>query len=156
MVFFRQIRRLAYLVVLLVFAFFQMGNSGVARRTFEFFTYEGTPVVEDRMLRVFPSREQTVKSYVEELILGPVSVDLAPLVTKGVKLRSFMYRDKTVYADFSGDAALPVQGGRPLFESFLVLNRNIRRNFRSVAGIRLFINGNEIFFDEFEKIFGAD
>jgi hypothetical protein len=156
-VFFKQIRRLCYLAVLAGFAFFEMGHTGLAWRTFEFFTYDsGRPVVEDRMLHKASSVELNIKNYVEELILGPVSVDFAPLVTKGTKLRSFMYRNNTVYADFSGDAVLPVPGGQPLDESFLTLNRCIRRNFRSVSGVKLFVNGNEVFFTEFEKIFGTD
>jgi hypothetical protein len=156
MVFFMQIRRLVYLAALMVFAFFELSHSGMARRTFEFCTYGGDPVVEDRMLHKSSSPELDIKQYVEELILGPVSVDSAPLVTKGTKLRSFMYRDKTVYADLSGDAALPVHNGQPLFDGFLGLNRNIRRNFHAVSDVRLFVNGNEVFFGEFEKIFGPD
>ncbi|MDR2073283.1 MAG: GerMN domain-containing protein [Spirochaetaceae bacterium] len=157
MVFFKQIRRLAYLVMLLAFAFFELLHSGLTRRTFEFPALEnGKLVVEDRMLRKAGSLEQNIKNYVEELILGPVSVTCVPLLTKGVKLQAFMYRDGTVYADFSGDAALPVQGGAPLFESFLALNRGIRRNFRSISDVKLFVNGNEVFFSEFDRIFGPD
>ena len=157
MVFFRQIRRLAYLVVITVFAFIEMGRSGLSRRTFEFFSFEDNrSVVEDRMLRKTVSLESEIRAYVEELILGPVSLDFAPLLTKGTKLRSFMYRNGTVYADFSGDAVLPIQGGRPLFDGFLALNQGIRRNFPSVSGVKLFVNGNEVFFGEFSRIFTAE
>jgi hypothetical protein len=157
LVFFKQIRRLAYLVALTVFAYFELIHSGMARRTFEFSTFDGgKPMAEDRMLHKAASREMDIRQYLEELVLGPVSVDLAPLLPPETKLRSFMYRDGTVYADFSGDAALPVQGGLPLLDSFLALNRGIRRNFRSVSDVKLFINGNEVFFSEFEKIFDSD
>ncbi|MCL1928653.1 MAG: GerMN domain-containing protein [Treponema sp.] len=157
MVFFKQIRRLAYLVVLTVFAFIEMGHSGLSRRTFEFFSYENNrSVVEDRMLHKASSREANIKSYVEELILGPVSLDFAPLLTKGTKLRSFMYRNRVVYADFSREAALPIQGGKPLFDSFLTLNQGIRRNFSEVSDVKLFVNGNEVFFGEFSKFFSAE
>jgi hypothetical protein len=147
---------LACLAVLAVFAFIQFSRSGLARRTFEFSSFDGNPVVEDRMLRKGLSREQDIRYYIEELILGPVSVDFAPLITKGTKLASFMYRDRTVYADFSSGAILPVRGGRPLFDSFLAVNRGIRRNFHDVKDVKLFIEGREAFFDEFQKIFGAD
>ena len=157
MAFFKQIRRLAYLVVLTVFAFIEMGRSGLSRRTFEFFVYDsGRSVVEDRMLRKTSSRENDIKTYVEELVLGPVSLDYAPLVTKETKLRSFMYRDRTVYADFSREAALPVTGGMPLQDSFLTLNQGIRRNFSEVSGVKFFVNGNEVFFGEFSKFFSAE
>jgi len=155
---FRIIRRLAYLVILTVFAFIELGRSGLVRRTFEFSTFDkGKTVVEDRMFRKTASLEGDIKAYVEELILGPVSVDFSPLVTKGTKLKSFMYRNGTVYADFSGDAALSIPGGsRTLFDNFLTINEGIRRNFRQVLDVKLFINGNEVFFEEFSKIFGAD
>jgi spore germination protein GerM len=153
-VFFKQIRRLAYLIVLTVFAFIEMGRSGLSRRTFEFFTYDNNrSVVEDRMLHTASSKEADIKSYVEELILGPVSLDFAPLLIKGTKLRSFMYRNGVVYADFSREAALPIQGGKPIFDNFLTLNQGIRRNFSGVSDVKLFVNGNEVFFGEFSKIF---
>ncbi|MDR2313249.1 MAG: GerMN domain-containing protein [Spirochaetaceae bacterium] len=155
--FFKQIRRLAYLAALLGYTFFELLHSGLTRRTFEFPALaNGELVVEDRMLYKADSLEQNIKNYVEELILGPISITCAPLLTKGVKLQSFMYRDGTVYADFSGDAALPVQGGAPLFESFLALNRGIRRNFHSISNVKLFVNGNEVFFSEFDRIFGPN
>ena len=134
-----------------------MGRSGLSRRTFEFFTYDNNhSVVEARMLRNTASLEDDIKIYIKELILGPVSLDFAPLVTKGTQLRSFMYRNGTVYADFSKEAALPVLGGKPLFDSFLTLNQGIRRNFRSVSDVKLFVNGNEVFFGEFSKFFSAE
>jgi spore germination protein GerM len=149
-----QIRRLAYLAGLTIFAFIELGRSSLSRRTFEFFTYDNNrSVVEDRMLHRTSSAEKDIKSYVEELILGPVSLDSAPLLASGTKLRSFMYRDNTVYADFSKEAVLPVYGGKPLFDSFLALNQGIRRNFDSVSDVKLFVNGNEIFFGEFSKFF---
>ena len=157
MVLFRQIRRFAYLAVITVFAFIEMNHFGLARRTFEFFPYDNTnSVVEDRMLHKTGSKEKDIKSYVEELVLGPVSLDFAPLLTKGTKLRSFMYRDGTVYADFSREAALPVWGGRSLFEGFLTFNKGIRRNFSYVSDVKLFINGNEVFFGEFSKNFTSE
>jgi len=157
LVLFRIIRRLAYLIVLTVFAVLELGRSGLVRRTFEFSTFDsGKPVVEDRMFRKAASLEGDIKAYVEELILGPVSVDFSPLVTKGTKLNSFMYRNGTVYADFSGDAVLLIPGGLPLFDNFLKINQGIRRNFRKVSDVKLFIAGNEVFFEEFSKIFGPE
>jgi hypothetical protein len=154
---FKQIRRLAYVVFIAVFALIEAGNSGMVRRTFEFYTYDSKkPVVEDRMFRKSSSIEGDIKAYVEEVALGPVSVDFAPLVPKGTKLESFMYRDGTVYASFSEEAALSIPGGKSIFNNFLLINQGIRRNFRKVSAVKLFISGNEVFFNEFSRIFGAD
>jgi len=146
-----------YLVVITVFAFMELDKGGLVRHTFEYFAYDdGRSVVEDRMLNKTGSEEGDIKAYIEELVMGPVSVDFAPLLTKGTKLHSFMFRDGTVFADFSRDAVFPVQGGRPLFDSFVALNQGIRRNFPSVSDVKIFVNGNEVFFGEFSKIFGGD
>ena len=157
MITFKQIRRLTYLVILLGFAIFQLATSGLVRRTFEFYAYDDQrSVIEERMLHKTPLPEASIRAYIEELVLGPVSVDLAPLVTAGTRLRAFMYRDGVVYADFTPDAIHPVQGGRPLFDGFLAINQGIRRNFRQVSDVKLFVFGNEVFFEEFEKFFGAE
>jgi len=154
---FKQVRRLAYLVIITVFAFSELDHSGLSRRTFEFFAFDdGRSVVEDRMLHDTGTEEGDVRAYVEELLMGPVSVDFAPLLTKGTKLSSFMFRDGTVFADFSRDAVFPVPGGRPLLDGFLAMNQGIRRNFPAVSDVKFFISGNEIFFGEFSKIFGAE
>jgi hypothetical protein len=63
-----------------------------------------------------------------------------------------MYRDGVVYADLSEAALFPLEGG-DLFRSFLTLNEGIRRNFSFVRGVKIFIGGNEVFFNEFREIF---
>jgi len=142
------------LIVLIVFAIIDISRSGLARHTFEFFAFDDKrPVVEDRMLYKSGSVEADIKFYIEELIMGPVSVDLAPLVTRGTTLRAFIFREGTVYADLSREAVHPVPGGRPLFDGFLAINQGIRRNFNAVSDVKLFIHGNEVFFEEFEQIF---
>jgi spore germination protein GerM len=157
MALFKIIRRFAYLVILTVFAFIDMGRAGLSRRTFEFFAYDDhRSVAEARMLHTMSSEADDIEAYIKELILGPVSVDFAPLLTKGTQLRSFIYRDGVVYADFTREAALQVEGGRSLFDGFLALNQGIRRNFEGVSDVKLFVNGNEVFFGEFSKIFSGE
>jgi len=153
---FKQIRRFLYLVALVVFAGFEIFRSGLVRRTFVFYTFDrGRTVVEDRMLPRSASREQDITRYVEEILLGPVSVDLAPLLTQGTKLRSLMYRDGTVFADFSRLAAAPVFNAKTdVLSGLTALNEEIRRNFPYVNDVKLFIEGNEAFFEEFAEIFG--
>jgi len=152
---FKQFRRLSYLAILAGFALFWIFSSKMVRRTFVFYTYDrGGVSVEDRMLPKTGVPERDIARYVEEALLGPVSLDLSPLVTKGTKLRSFMLRGGTVYADLSEDAALPVDGAKTdVFTGLAALNRGIRRNFPSVSDVKLFIDGNEVFFKEFADIF---
>jgi hypothetical protein len=146
-------RRFSYLVLIALLAFIEFFSAGLVRRTFLFYSVlEGTTVVEDRMLRRSSSKETDIRRYVDEVLLGPVSPDLVLLFPRETRLRSLMLRDGVVYADFTQNAAVPPEGV-DLFRSFLTLNEGIRRNFSSVKDVKLFIGGNEIFFNEFRGFF---
>ena len=150
----RKNRRLSYLIVLSLFALGEFLLSGLARRTIVFYSsIEGKTVVEDRMIRRSGDRETDVRRYVDEVLLGPSSPDLDPLFFRGTRLESFMLRDAVVFADLSELAALPIEGDWDVFRSLLTLNEGIRRNFSYVGNVRLFIGGNEVFFEEFRRIF---
>ena len=147
-------RRLMYLVVLCLVALGEFFYSGLARRTFVFYTnIDGNVVVEGRLLRRSEERETDIRRYVDEALLGPVSPDLAPLFSRESRLHSFMYREGVVYADLTEPAALPPPEGGSIFRSLLTLNEGLRRNFSHIKDVRLFIGGNEVFFEEFRRIF---
>jgi hypothetical protein len=150
-------RRFIYLVALSLFALADFLFSGLVRRTFVFYSnIDGNPVVEDRMLRRSGGRsgdrETDIRRYMDEVLLGPVSPDSALLFPRETRLHAFMYRDAAVYADLSEVAALPSDGD--VFRNLLTLNEGIRRNFSYVKDVKLFIGGNEVFFNEFHGIFG--
>jgi hypothetical protein len=147
-------RRLMYLALVSLFALGDFIFSGLVRRTIVFYSnINGNPVVEDRMLRRSGDRETDIRRYMDEVLLGPVSPDSAPLFPRETRLHAFMYRDAAAYADLSDAAALPYEGGS-VFRSLLTLNEGIRRNFSYVKDVKLFIGGNEVFFEEFRGIFG--
>ena len=147
-------RRLTYLAILSLFALCEYFYLGLVRRTYIFYTnMEGNTEVEDRMLHRSYSRETDIRYYVDEVLLGPVSPDLAPLFPRDTRLNSFMLRDDVVYADLTESAALPIPDGSDVFRSLLTLNEGLRRNFPYVKNVRLFIGGNEVFFNEFYEIF---
>ena len=148
----RKNRRFLFLLIILLVALGDFLHLGLVRRTFVFYTnIEGNTVVEDRMLRRSGNRETDIRRYVDEVLLGPVSPDLAPLFPRETRLQSFMYREAVVYADLSESAALPLPGG-DVFRSLLTLNEGIRRNFSYIKNVRLYIGGNEVFFEEFSGI----
>jgi hypothetical protein len=147
-------RRLFYLALISLFALGELLFSGLVRRTFVFYSnIEGNTVVEERMFRRSPNRETGIRRYVDEVLLGPVAPDSAPLFPRETRLHSFMYREAVVYADLSESAALPLPEGGNVFRSLLTLNEGVRRNFPYVKNVRLFIGGNEVFFEEFRGIF---
>jgi len=147
-------RRLFYLVLIGLFALGEFLLSGLVRRTFLFYSdIGGYSVIEDRMIRQSSNRETDIRRYVDEVLLGPASPESAPLFPRETRLNSFMFRDGVVYTDLSETAALPVSGTGDVFRSLLTLNQGIRRNFPQVKDVRLFIGGNEVFFEEFRGIF---
>ncbi|MDR0487745.1 MAG: GerMN domain-containing protein [Treponema sp.] len=144
-------RRLLGLVLLGLAAVTEFFILGLARRTFVFYNVSGGVVVEDRMLKRSPSREVNITRYLGETLLGPAAPDLAPLFPRGTTLKSALYRDGVVYADFSADAALPpVEGGRVL-DNFRTLYAGILRNFPFVREVRFFIDGNAAYDGEFRQ-----
>ena len=151
----KKVRRTIYLVLLGAIALTECLYLGLARRTFVFYTIrEGYMVVEDRMLRRSGDPETDIRRYIEEALLGPVSPDSAPLFPRETRLYSLMYREAVVYADLTESAALPPMEGGSVFRSLLTLNEGVRRNFPYTKNVRLFIGGNEVFFEEFHGIFG--
>jgi hypothetical protein len=104
------------------------------------------------MLKRSSSRETDIRRYIEEVLLGPVSPDSAFLFPRETRLHSLMYRDGVVYADLSASAALPSPDGRGCFENLYTLYKGIRRNFSFVKDVRLFIEGNQVYPGEFQKL----
>ena len=96
-----------------------------------------------------------MRRYVEEALLGPISPDSALLFPRETRLHSFMFRDSTVYADLTESAIFPMDGNDSTYNNLLTLNEGIRRNFSNVKDVRLFIGGNEVFFEDFRG-FSAD
>jgi hypothetical protein len=101
------------------------------------------------MLKRSPTREIDIIRYTEETLLGPVSPDLLPLFPRGTRLKSLLYRDGVVFADFSADALLAPQEGGDVLNNFRTLKQGILRNFSSVREVRFFIDGQTAFYDEF-------
>jgi hypothetical protein len=66
-------------------------------------------------------------------------------------LRSLLYRDGTVYADLSEDAALPAAEGGEVFSNLKTLRDGINRNFPFVGEVRFFIAGNPAYGDELRQ-----
>ncbi|MDR0312460.1 MAG: GerMN domain-containing protein [Treponema sp.] len=153
------IKRNRYLVFLALISLIALGEYlylGLVRRTFVFYSaLEGATIVEDRLLRRSNSPETDIRRYTEEALLGPVSPEASLLFPRETRLQSLIFRDGVVYADFSEESALALgsPGVETVFTSFLTLYEGIMRNFSSVKDVRLFIGGNEIFFNEFRAIF---
>jgi hypothetical protein len=152
----KALRRFLYLCLLGILAFTEFLILGLARRTFVFYSIDnGTPVVEDRMVSKTGSRESDVAHYVEEALLGSVSLDSALLFPKGTRLESLLFRDGVIYANLSESAALPPLEGMDVFDGLYTLYGGIKRNFPFVREVRLFIAGHEAYSEKFREIFAG-
>jgi hypothetical protein len=147
--------RFACLCVLVILAFADFLLLGLVRRTFVFYSIGNhEPVAEDRMVAKTGSRENDIRRYVEEALLGPVSLDSALLFPRGTRLASLLYRDGVVYANLSEAAALSVPDGPGVFAALSVLCGGVKRNFSYVEDVRLFIAGHEAYPEKFRELFG--
>ena len=146
-------RRLSYLAALAFFSLVFLAVSGTERRTFVFRSVEnGTPTVEIRMLPRTGDEEAQVRRYVEESLLGPASVKANLLFSRGTRIESFMLRKGVAYVDLSQDAAFPAEGERDVRRGVSDLSSGIRRNFRDVRNVRIFIHGNEAYAENFVPV----
>jgi hypothetical protein len=145
-------RHLFFIGVLGLAALLEFNYLGLARRTFVFYTVnDGGIAVEDRMIKHARSREGDIIRYAEETLLGPVAPDLLPLFPRGTKLKSLLYRNGVVYADFTADAALPPEEGGRTNENFRTFYSGILRNFSYVKDVRFFIEGNAAYAEGFRR-----
>jgi hypothetical protein len=131
--------------LLCLLALFDYRRSGLTRTTFVFYSIEtGGELIEERMLPLPRDREEKLRFYAAEALLGPALRDALPLFPRDTRIESCLFRDGVVYLDLSGTAALPVEGGDS-FRSLSALRGGILRNFAFVKDVRLFIAGNEAF-----------
>jgi hypothetical protein len=146
-------RRLLYLCLLGILALAEFFILGLVRRTFVFYSIDsGKIAVEDRMVSKTGSREEDIARYVEEALLGPVSLDSAPLFPKETRLESLLYRDGAVYVGLSEPAALPPVEGRDVFVGLYTLDSGIKRNFSYVKDVLVFIDGHESYSEKIREL----
>jgi hypothetical protein len=144
-------RALICLVLLCLLAFLDYRRSEFTRTTFVFYDIEtGNELVEERMLPLPGNREEKLRFYAAEALLGPALQNALPLFPRDTRLESILFRDGVVYLDLSETAALPVEDGDS-FRSLSSLYRGIRRNFGFVKDVRFFIAGNEAFPGRFRQ-----
>jgi hypothetical protein len=146
-------RRFIYLCLLGIPVLFDYWSGEFARRTFVFYLRDtGKAEVEERLLPSMPSQELVLRQYVEETLLGPVSPGAEPLFPRETTLRSLIFQDGIVYIDLSLSAALPYSAGADAFKSLYILYEGVRRNFDFVRDVRLFIGGQEVYYERFRSV----
>lgn len=115
-------------------------------RTFFFPERTGRLSGEIRRLPEQKSSEAKIELFVNELILGPFSIDHERLVPENTKLLSLMFRDgNTVYLDFSADLVVHDDSSiLSLGEMVLGIKKNIFYDFPFVKKIIVSVDGEQL------------
>ncbi|AFG37730.1 GerMN domain-containing protein [Spirochaeta africana] len=96
------------------------------------------------------TREQRVSRVVEEILLGPMSVEKGRVFSRGTELRSLLLRRGVLYMDFDAERLLKQQDTNLGFaDAEQALKRSINYNFPFVKEIIITVNGQIPFADPF-------
>jgi hypothetical protein len=97
---------------------------------------------ERRVLPRFQSKEENLRAFVEDLILGPTSIYSSPALPEDTQVQLFMLRNDALYLDLSEELLF---NGNDVHltpaESLAALRKNIAFNFPHLRDIVLTVNG---------------
>lgn len=112
------------------------------------FIYESadkkTLSVERRFYKGKPSVSK-IQTYVDELLLGPVSERCKPIFAQGTKALSCFERGNVLYVNLSSDLLKADEKETDFRKQINLFEKNIRSNFPLIREINLFIDGNAPF-----------
>ena len=95
--------------------------------------------------RGIPARRDHVEqmaTFVQELLLGPVDLALAPIVPLNTKLRHIAMLGKTGYLDFSIDVYdMDTRKAMTLDEALSTISMNLSKNFPRLKAVQYTIDG---------------
>ena len=91
------------------------------------------------------AKEQRVKQYIDDLLLGPINDRYRPLFAIGTKINSCFIRDKILYIDLSGEAVLQNGISSDTKTAVELLKLNITKNFSGIDDVILFMMGQEVY-----------
>ena len=140
---------LRHIIVIILFAAFCCSIasymfSGKQRRTFSF------PIIGSDELayevRYLPRHpvQGDICLYIDELLLGPQTQRACPLFSAGTKNDFCFMRDKILYIGLSKDVLYEIPEAARIKDGIVLFEKNIRKNFRGVKEIALFIDGKYV------------
>ena len=93
-------------------------------------------------------KEQRIKQYIDDLLLGPITDRYRPLFADGTKINSCYVRDKILYIDLSEEAVLKKGISSDTKTAVELLKLNITKNFNGINDVILFMMGQEVYTQE--------
>lgn len=90
-------------------------------------------------------KEQRIKQYIDDLLLGPINDRYRPLFAAETKINSCFVRDKKLYIDLSEEAILQKDISSETKIAVELLKINITKNFSGIDDVILFMMGQEVY-----------
>lgn len=137
---------LALLFVVFILSVTLLVRPGSDRRVF-FFPDEQTGRIRTE-IRYLPSartRDEAFVRYVNELLLGPVTPRVLALYNRPATAQSVFIRGRNAYIVLSDDVVVPGDDTADHFTAYTLFKKNVFTNFRNIARIYLYIEGNEVY-----------
>ena len=104
----------------------------------------GKYIIEARRLTKQKNKDN-VNIYADEILLGSTLERTKLLFTSGTKLISCFQRGKVLYLNLSAKSLQMGEGVIELKEGVELLKKNIKRNFKDIDVVEVFINGKLAF-----------
>ncbi len=104
----------------------------------------GKYIIEARRLTKQKNKDN-VNIYADEILLGSTLERTKLLFTSGTKLISCFQRGKVLYLNLSAESLQMGEGVIELKEGVELLKKNIKRNFKDIDVVEVFINGKLAF-----------
>lgn len=91
------------------------------------------------------SAKGSVRAYVDDLVLGPITHGLNPLFAPGARADACFVRGGVLYVDLN-DAVLNVNSHSSAIEMGIeLLKKNVLRNFSDIKEVCVFVGGTEAY-----------
>lgn len=132
-----------FLILLVSFLVFTASLEKMQYKVF-FFTSRLTGDYRGEMRHIprTNSVEENIRFFVEDLILGPISISLEPVVSKTTRLNTILLRDNVLFLDFTRE----IFRDHPPFslqESMMMIEKNVKFNFPALKETVISIDGEE-------------
>lgn len=100
---------------------------------------------ETRRMRNTGLQEERIRAYLEDMVLGPLALNLARLLPESTKVNSVLLRGDRLYVDFSREMLFLEEEETPLpFDRILpIIEQSVKFNFRRVKEVIVTIDGQE-------------
>ena len=133
---------LACSLVVSLFLFLYLNHGWVERVLFFPRYADGVSGGETRRLPKRDTREEELRYFLEEIILGPTNIENIPVVPEETELRTVVFRGQVLYLDLSEDVLFQSSGRPlPLERRMALIRRSVLFNFPWVKEIIITING---------------